>query len=155
MADQIHYWWHMPYSEMVGWIDACCGEFPTHVHIAATDTYGSDTWVRTKHTATEGRPTAPVPLGYTACRHPICFGEVSTRVHIAATGSQSPDIIVIVSQTAAEARPCAAIPLGYAVYRHPTCDREAPTRVYVGATDGYFIDVAIPANVDRTSTRLN
>src|SRR5438132_12962085 len=96
MADQIHYWWHMPYSEMVGYIDACCDEATAHIHIAATDGYCIDIWVRrTIYTTTEGRPTAPVPLGYVVCRHPSCCGELPTRIHVAATDSYCEDIVVI------------------------------------------------------------
>src|SRR5205809_7727952 len=83
----------MPYSEMVGYIDACCGELPTHIHIAATDRYCSDLRVRrTIQTATEGGPAAAVLFGYVVCRHSSCCGEATTRVHVAATDTYVIDV---------------------------------------------------------------
>src|SRR5438876_6726821 len=114
MADQVSRGWYVPYCEIVGCIDTCCGELPTHVHIAATDGYGSDIWVRTTHTATKGRPTAPVPFGYTACRYPTCCGEDPTRVHIAAIDTYCIDVgRDPATDTATEGRPYAAVPFGY------------------------------------------
>src|SRR5436190_379181 len=104
MAHQIHHWWHMPYSEMVGWIDACCGEVPTHIHIAATNSSLTDTRSRqtTTHTATESRPTAAVPSGYVVCRHSSCCGEATAHIHIAATDSYRVDSATPTTHTATE-----------------------------------------------------
>src|SRR5438270_861979 len=145
MAHQGGCWWHMPYSEIVGCIDTCCGEATAHIHITTTDSYCKDTWVRTtSHTATESSPTAPVPPGYVVCRHPSCCVEVPTRVHIAATDAYCIDMGTArtITHTATEGRPIAAVPFGYGVCGHPTCRKEESTHIHVGATDGYCVDQA-------------
>src|SRR5437868_2460648 len=141
MADQVSRGWHMPYCEIVGYIDACCGEVPTHIHIAATDTYCPDCGIgRIAYSATEGRPTAPVPFGYAICRHSSCCGEGPTCVHITATDLYCIDCVNPPTHTATEGGPTGAVPFGYAICRHSSCCGVATTHIHVAATDGYRTD---------------
>src|SRR5438067_555980 len=128
MAHQICCRWHMPYSEISRWIDACCVELPTHINIAATNVYCMNTKT-SSDTATESRPTAAVPFGYAVCRHSSCCGEVPTHINIAAANTDCIDLIKRIAHTTSESRPTAAVPFGYVGCRHSSCCVEFPAYV--------------------------